>query len=110
MPAEKFGVTDRSVKFARPPCTVIFLIDTGMVAGADARSAAGLTAAVLVAAVFIATALSALGAGAAGVPAALPGPVNTRFTFKVLSDSMMTRAYGLVATISVMASRSGARR
>src|SRR5271163_3808229 len=109
MLAEKFGATDRSVKFACPPCTTIFLIDIGMgldgawpdpaaalcarIAPRCARSAAGLAAADL--ADLAATRSPAAGCAAddgADDDAADAGPVNTRFTLRLVSDSMMTRA------------------
>src|SRR6266436_5505618 len=45
--------------------------------------------------------------GADGATTVAPGPDNTRFTFKLLSGSMMTLAYNLRAVTSWMSSRSG---
>ena len=49
---------------------------------------------------------AAMPAAAAAVGGAF-GPASIRFTFKVVSGSMMTRAYGLRATICAISSRSG---
>src|SRR3979490_2885155 len=110
MPAEKFGCTARSAKLACPACSTIFLIAIGI--GARAAAGAGPAAtwpetALPGAGLARGAAGGGVGAGAragappggpregAGATTVAPGPDNTRFTFKLVSGSMMTRAYSL---------------
>src|ERR1700737_315191 len=116
MPAAKFGCTDRSAKLACPVCSTIFLIAIGIGAAAGAGPVAILSEAALLdaglprgAAGAGAGAVAATGElpAAAGATTVAPGPANTRFTFKLVSGSIMTRAYGLLAVTSWMSRRSG---
>src|SRR6266436_6102224 len=98
----KFGCTDRSAKLACPACNTIFLIAIGI--GGDAAAAAG-PAATLVEASLPDAALPRGAAGSVAVVATgappepsgattvAPGPANTRFTFKLVSGSIMKREY-----------------
>jgi hypothetical protein len=66
------------------------LLDAALLGATWARGAAGTGAGAAV------TATDDL-RGAAGTMTVAPGPANTRFTFELVSGSMMTRAYGLRA-------------
>src|ERR1700676_5122859 len=119
-PVAKFGCTVRSAKLVSLSCSTIFLMAIGMVASAGAGAGfpvccvaadlsgadllgAGLVAAGLVAAGLVAAGSASTGAvvatglppGCAGATTVAPGPANTRFTFKLVSGSMMMRAYSL---------------
>src|SRR5882762_1231266 len=121
MPVAKFGCTDRSAKLACPSCSTIFLIAIGI--DGDAAAGGGIAETLLDAALLdpalldaalleatlpdaaldAATAPGSAGGGAvaatgsppepSGATTVAPGPANTRFTFKLLSGSTMTRAY-----------------
>ena len=80
----------------------------GAVAGAPAG--AGFTARLLDAGAGLMGAVASTGAprGAPGTTSVAPGPAMTRFTFKLLSGSIMTRAYSLPTVTCSMSSRSGA--
>src|ERR1700676_2571438 len=136
-PVAKFGCTVRSAKLVSLSCSTIFLMAIGMVASAGAGAgfpaccvaadlsgadllgaglgAAGLVAAGLVGAGLVAAASASTGAvvatglppGCAGATTVAPGPANTRFTFKLVSGSMMMRAYSLRAVTWSISSRSG---
>src|ERR1700688_4367205 len=116
-PVAKFGCTVRSAKLAWLSCSTIFLMAIGMVASAGAGAGfpaccvaagllgAGLLGAGLVAAGLVGAGSASTGAvaatglppGCAGTTTVAPGPANTRFTFKLVSGSMMMRAYSLRA-------------
>src|SRR5882757_5743065 len=104
IPDEKFGFTDRSVKFACPDCTTIFLTDIGMVCVAGPAVAVGGAAGPRFLDVAGAD-CDATDCAAAGPVGTAPGVANTRFTFMLSSDSMMTLAYGLRATIRSISRR-----
>src|SRR5260221_13748899 len=100
MPVAKFGCTDRSAKLACPACNTIFLTVIGIVA--DAAVGCALPAALLEATLPDAAlprgvagtgagAVAATGAppGAGAATTVAPGPANTRFTFKLVSGSIM---------------------
>src|SRR5450755_3924618 len=109
---------DRSVKLACPACTTTFLMAIGKGTDFDSvceatlgwdlrRAAAVADFADLVDAFAAGAAAAASLAGEAAAVGGAFGPASTRFTFKVVSGSMMTRAYGLRATICAISIRSG---